>query len=65
MVYLGNKEQNEATLPKSAQRKHEFLGKKGNFNNKQVNTKEENCFRIVAPEIISQIHQIIVVWGYC
>ena len=32
---------------------------------KQITSKKENCFRITTLEIRTQIHQIIVSWGYC
>ena len=42
-----------------------FGGNKENVKNKEITIKEEILFIIVAPEIRSQIHQIIVGWGYC
>ena len=62
-VYFGAKEKNEVTLPHNAQRKHAFLGKI--MESKKITGKKENCFIINTSEIRTQIHQIIVSWGYC
>ena len=35
-AYFGAKEKNAVTLPHSAQRKHAFLGVKGNVKNKEI-----------------------------
>ena len=37
----------------------------GYVKEKQTTSKKENCFRIATSEIRTQIHQIIVIWGYC
>ena len=37
---------------------------KANIKNKKITIQKGNYFRIVAPEIKSQIHQIIVGWEY-
>ena len=64
-VYFGEKEKNEVTLPHSAQRKHAFLGKIMKSQRKTNYQQKRNCFRITTSEIRTQIHQIIVRWGYC
>ena len=64
-VYLGAKEKNAIILPHSAQRKHSFLGKIMEKSRKKTTSKKENCFRITTSKIRTQIHQIIVSWGYC
>ena len=66
MVYFRSKKKKIVTLPHSAQSKHTVFGEnKENLKNKEIAIQEENCFIIVAPEIMSHIYQIIVVWGYC
>ena len=64
-VYLVAKENNAVTLPHSAQREHAFLGKIMEKSEKTITSKKENCYRITTSEIRTQIHQIIVSWGYC
>ena len=63
-VYFGAKEDNAVTLPHSAVRKHAFSGK--NYGEvKEKSSKKENCFRIIASNIRTQIYQIIDSWRYC
>ena len=64
-VYFGAEEKNAVTLPHSAQRKHAFLGKIKDRSKKKIASKKENCFRATTSYISTQIHRIIVRWGYC
>ena len=60
------KEKNSFTLPHSAQRKHEYLGKiKEISKTNKLPSRKQNCFIMITSQIRSQIHHIIVVWGYC
>ena len=63
-VYFGAKEDDAVTLPHSAVRKHAFMVKSVE-SSKKKSQKKENCFRIGASEIRSQIYQIIDSWRYC
>ena len=65
MVYFVSKEKNTITLPHSPQIKHAFLGKIMEKSKKTITSKKENRFRITSLDIRTQIHQIIVIWGYC
>ena len=59
-VYLGPKEKNAVTLPNSAQRKHAFLGKTKEISKrKKLPSRKKK-----SQELLHQIHQIIVGWGY-
>ena len=65
LVYFGAEKKNAVKLPHSAQRKHAFIGKNQEYvKEKYISIKKENCFRIATSEIRTQIHQIIVSWGY-
>ena len=37
----------------------------GDVKEKEITSKEENCFRVITSNIRSQIHQISFSWGYC
>ena len=64
-VYFGAKEKNIVTLPHSAQWETCIFGKnQGNIKDKEITSQEENCSRIIASNIRSHIHHIIVGWGY-
>ena len=63
-LYFGAKENIAVTLPHSAQRKHAFQGKIMEKSKKNYQ-QERNCFRITTSNIRTQIHQIVVSWGYC
>ena len=64
-MYFGAKDNSAVTLPHSAKRKHAFIGKSRRFQRKINYQQEKNCFRIITSKIRTQIHQIIVSWGYC
>ena len=64
-IYFGAKDNNAVTLPHNAQRKHAFIGKIMEKSKKKITSKKENCFTITTSKIRTQIHQIIVSWGYC
>ena len=63
-VYFGAKEDNAVTLPQSAQRKHDFIGKFRMCQIKKITSKKENFFRIATSNIRAQINQVIVSWRY-
>ena len=62
---LHSKIEDAVTLPQIAQRKHAFCkGIKKMSKTKKLPSRKKIAFKIVAPNIRSQINQIIVRWGY-